>query len=65
MNIKVVGAVSLLVLTVLFALQNAAEVKVRLLFWSLSTSLALLVVLLLVIGLTAGWILGSLRARRS
>ena len=65
MNIKVVGAVSLLVLTVLFALQNAAEVKVRLLFWSLSTSLALLVVLLLAIGLTAGWILGSLRARKS
>lgn len=64
MKSKLIIALSLLALAAVFALQNATEVKVRFLFWSLSSSLALLVVLLLLIGVAAGWLLGALARRR-
>ncbi len=63
MNYKFYGGLTLLLLVVVFALQNSAVVKVRLLFWSVSSSLALLIVVLLGIGLLAGWLLGSLARR--
>ena len=67
MNVKskLIIALTLLTLTTIFALQNAAAVKVRFLFWSLSSSLALLIVVLLSLGLLAGWLLGSLTHRPS
>ena len=64
MKSKLIVALSLLALAAVFALQNASEVKVRFLFWSLSSSLALLVVLLLLIGVAVGWMLGALARRR-
>ena len=65
MKYKVYGALAVLLLVVLFAIQNSAVVKVRLLFWSVSSSLALLIVVLLGLGLLAGWLLGSLARRPS
>ena len=65
MNYKVYGAMAVLLLVVVFAIQNSAVVKVRLLFWSVSSSLALLIVVLISLGLLAGWLLGSLARRPS
>ncbi len=65
MNYKVCGAMAVLLLVVVFAIQNSAVVKVRLLFWSVSSSLALLIVVLISLGLLAGWLLGSLARRPS
>jgi len=64
MNYKLAGALVLLSLALLFALQNATVVRVRLLFWGVECPLALLVVVLLLIGMTGGWVIGSWRARR-
>lgn len=49
----------LLVLVLLFAVQNLAIVQVQFLFWSMSMPQALLVVLLLVVGFLLGWIVSS------
>ena len=65
MHIKVYAALILLTLALLFAVQNAAPVQVRFLFWGFSSSLAVLMVLLLGIGLLAGWIMGRLLNRRT
>ena len=65
MNYKIYGALAVLLLAVVFAIQNSAVVKVRFLFWSTSSSLALLIVILLSLGLLAGWLLGSLSRRPS
>lgn len=63
MKSKLIIALILLTLTTIFTLQNSAAVNVRFLFWSLSSSLALLIVVLLGLGLLAGWLLGSLTHR--
>lgn len=63
MNYKLAGALVLLSLALLFALQNATVVRVRLLFWGVECPLALLVVVLLLIGLVGGWSLGTWRSR--
>jgi uncharacterized integral membrane protein len=63
MKAKLIAALVLLSLALLFALQNAGVVKVRLLFWGVECPLALLVVVLLLVGLTGGWVFGSWRAR--
>ncbi len=65
MHYKIYGALAVLLLTVVFAIQNSDVVKVRFLFWSISSSLALLIVILLSLGLLAGWLLGSLARRPS
>jgi uncharacterized integral membrane protein len=63
MNYRLISALVLLTLALLFALQNATVVKVRWLFWGVECPLALLVVALLLIGLIGGWALGSWRVR--
>jgi len=63
MNAKLIAALVLLSLALLFAIQNATVVKVRLLFWGVECPLALLVVVLLLVGLLGGWVFGSWRAR--
>jgi uncharacterized integral membrane protein len=45
----------LLGLLLLFALQNAAAVQVRFLFWQLDMPRSLLILVLLVIGMIIGW----------
>lgn len=65
MKYKLYGALTVLLLVVVFAIQNSAVVKVRFLFWGISSSLALLIVVLLGLGLLAGWLLGSLARRPS
>ena len=51
-------------LLVLFILQNTQEVEVRLLFWTVSMSRVLLILLLLAIGALLGWVAASARRDR-
>ncbi|MGD8340067.1 MAG: lipopolysaccharide assembly protein LapA domain-containing protein, partial [Gammaproteobacteria bacterium] len=47
----------LVVLVVVFALQNAAVVEVKFLFWGLALPRSLLLLVVLLVGITAGWFL--------
>ena len=62
MNAKNIVIIILVALFVLFVVQNTQTVDVRLLFWTVSMSRALMLLGTLLIGLIAGWLLG--RAQR-
>ena len=56
----------LVFLVVVFAFQNAQVVEVKFLFWSLALPRSLLILVVLVIGLAAGWFLrGAIRITRA
>ena len=57
MNAKLITALALIALAMLFVIQNLSVVELRFLFWTLSMSRALLFILLLVIGAALGWLL--------
>lgn len=59
MNYKLIISLVLIGLVVLFIVQNAAVVDIRLLFWTISMSRALMVFFLLAIGVLTGWMLHS------
>jgi uncharacterized integral membrane protein len=61
---KLLLTLTLVVLAVVFVLQNTTVVEVRFLFWMLSMSRALLIVLLLATGVLIGWLAHSLRFLR-
>jgi uncharacterized integral membrane protein len=66
MKIRLIIAVTLVLLTFLFAVQNAATVDLRFLFWSVEFPRSLLIFLVLLIGMMIGWFLRSiLRIMRS
>ena len=60
---KLILSLVLVSLVLLFALQNTQVVEVRLLFWKLSMSRALLMFLLLIVGAILGWIANSIYRR--
>lgn len=56
MNLRLsIGAV-LLLLVVIFTVQNAAVVDINFLFWKLSVSRALMIFFVAIIGFAVGWI---------
>ena len=56
----------LLAVVLVFALQNVAIVEVQFLFWGIQLPRSLLIFLVLVIGIIAGWFLkGAFRKSRS
>lgn len=57
-----IGIISACVI-VLFTLQNAEVVPVRFLFWKLEMSRVILILVLLLAGFVAGYIVGSKRKR--
>jgi uncharacterized integral membrane protein len=61
---KFLLTLALAVLMTVFVLQNTTVVEIRFLFWTLSMSRALLIVLLLAIGALLGWLARSLRVMR-
>ncbi len=65
MNYKLIISLVLIGLVVLFIVQNAAVVDIRLLFWTISMSRALMVFFLLAIGVLVGWMLHSHFTRRN
>jgi len=64
-NVRLISALVLAVLIVVFTLQNTESTTVKLVAWSVTTSRALMLIIVLVIGMALGWILRSLRGRRS
>ena len=65
MQAKLIAAGSVLLLALIFTLQNAEVVSVRFLFWEFSMSRVILLFLVFVFGVIAGWILHGLARTRS
>jgi uncharacterized integral membrane protein len=61
MSAKVWGLIILLVLLVIFSLQNTQAVDVKFLFWGFSTSAVVTILLSFIIGFLAGWLTGRFR----
>jgi lipopolysaccharide assembly protein A len=59
MRLKLILSLGLAGAAVLFVAQNVALIEVRFLFWSLSMTLAVLILLLFASGLIVGWLLHS------
>jgi uncharacterized integral membrane protein len=55
MNRIYIIAIVLLVIALIFAIQNTAPVSLRFLFWSFNGSQALVTILIFVVGFIAGW----------
>ena len=56
---KVFSILALIIVAAIFITQNVAVVEVNLLFWRVSISLALLIVINLLIGFLLGWFIKS------
>jgi uncharacterized integral membrane protein len=65
MSAKNIVIIILVALFVLFVVQNTRTVDVRLLFWTVSMSRALMLLGTLLIGLIAGWLLGRTKRKNS
>jgi uncharacterized integral membrane protein len=70
MKIRAMLTLLLAILSVIFVLQNTEVVGIRFLFWTLSMSRVLLILLLMAVGILIGWLLHGLsgpgkRRRRS
>jgi uncharacterized membrane protein YciS (DUF1049 family) len=57
MQLRLVLWLALLAIVVLFVTQNAQAVEVRFLFWRLAMSQALLLIFVLAVGFSLGWLL--------
>jgi len=56
MNVKAYIGLTLLLLVVIFIVQNAAVIDIQLLFWKISMSRSLMIFFVLAIGIVIGWI---------
>ncbi len=59
MNFKIALFVALVILALIFILQNIVAVSVSFLFWDIYVSLAVLIFFCLLIGFGIGWFLNS------
>lgn len=55
-NAKLIIAIALAVLVVIFVLQNAAPVGVEFLAWTWTASRAIVLLIVFVVGAAAGWL---------
>ncbi len=55
MHIKFGIIITLMILILLFVLQNIEQVQVSFLFWTISMSRAIMLLLVLLIGIVIGW----------
>jgi uncharacterized integral membrane protein len=65
MNFKLILGAVLLLVALVFSVQNAGAVDVRFLAWKFSTSLALVIFGALAAGLIGGWAITSALHRKS
>jgi len=59
MTFKLVITTALIILVMIFALQNAAVVDIKLLFWDVEIPRSLLIFMMVFIGIVIGWFLRS------
>lgn len=65
MNFKLILGAILLAAALIFSVQNAGTVDVKLLGWAFPTSLALIIFVALLVGVIGGWVItGTLRQHR-
>ncbi|MCR4300560.1 MAG: LapA family protein [Sulfuricaulis sp.] len=64
MSIKLILTLLLAMMVTVFALQNTAVVEIRFLFWTVSMSRALLILVVLAIGMVLSWLLQGYLFRR-
>ena len=65
MNLKLIMGALLLLVALVFSVQNASVVEVKFLIWNFSPSLALILFGTLIVGLLGGWaITGALQHKR-
>lgn len=62
--VKLIFSVVLVALVLIFAMENTQTVEIRFLAWAVSMPRALMIVVVLGIGLVAGWLLRSFSGRR-
>lgn len=62
MNFKIILLIVVACLGVIFVTQNVSAVTVSIFFWTISLSLALLIIFVLAIGFVLGWFLHSFLA---
>jgi uncharacterized integral membrane protein len=55
MKWKLLVTVGLFIFVMVFAVQNAADVEIRLLFWQVTFPRSLLIFMMLMIGMIIGW----------
>ena len=55
MQIRLIITLFLLLFVMVFAVQNAATVEIKLLFWEVSFPRSLLIIMMLLIGIIVGW----------
>ncbi len=66
MNAKLIVGIVLAALVAVFLVQNVTVMEMRFLFWKLSMSRSILMVLVLMAGIILGWLLhGSFSRRKS
>jgi uncharacterized integral membrane protein len=63
MNVKVLGLIILLILLVIFAIQNTQAVGIKFLLWGFSTSAAVTILMSFIIGFLVGWLMGRFRTK--
>ena len=57
MNAKIIGVIILLVVLVVFAIQNTQPVGITFLFWGFETTAVLSILVSFLIGFLAGWLI--------
>jgi putative membrane protein len=65
MNIRGYIGLSLLLLTVIFIVQNTVVVEIQFLLWKISMSRSLMIFCILAIGIIIGWIISAYFHRNS
>jgi uncharacterized integral membrane protein len=63
MSMKMPAVIFLLLLVVIFTLQNTEQVNINFLFWHVTLSRALMLFLVLTVGLLIGWLMGTVGCR--
>ncbi len=60
MKFRLITTLVLLLLVLIFAVQNAATVEIRLLFWEVQFPRSLLIFMMLLVGILIGWFARSM-----
>lgn len=55
MKARLIATAILILIVVIFLIQNAAVVEIRMLFWEIAIPRSLLIVVMLLIGILIGW----------
>ena len=59
LNFKLIIILFLILVAALFLVQNTQVVDIRIIFWTYSMSVSIVIVLMLIVGILIGWFLRS------